>query len=122
MAQASQKITEFPGTSNSLEPIASLPADLLTQEKDPTREIRNLIEELQATARDARRRQRHAEEEHEKLRGKMLDLEEQLDSGAHNSTQMKALIRERDMLLEQQAQYGPVISDLKLRIKGFEFL
>ena len=120
MAQASNKITEFPGTSNALEPIASLPADLVTQELDPTREIRNLIEELQATARDARRRQRQAEEEYEKLRGKLLDLQEQLDSGAHSGAQLKALVRERDMLLEQQSQYGPVISDLKQRLKGLE--
>ena len=120
MAQASQKITEFPGTGDAMEPIASLPADLLTQDQDPTQEIRNLIEELQNTARDARRRQRQAEEEREQLRSKVLDLQEQMDSGAHNSAQAKALIRERDMLLAQQSQYGPVISDLKLRLKSAE--
>ena len=62
MAKVSHKITEFPGSSDALEPIASLPPNLLTQDQDPTREIRNLIEELQNTAREARRRQRQAEE------------------------------------------------------------
>ena len=120
MAKVSHKITEFPGSSDALEPIASLPPNLLTQDQDPTREIRNLIEELQNTAREARRRQRQAEEEREQLRGEVLDLQEQLDSGTHHSAQAKALIRERDVLLAQQSQYGPVISDLKQRLKSAE--
>lgn len=103
-----------------MDPIASLPESLLTQDQDPTQEIRTLIEELQNTARDARRRQRQAEEEREQLRAKVLDLQERLDSGTHESAQAKALIRERDMLLAQQSQYGPVISDLKHRIKTAE--
>ena len=120
MAHASHKITEFPGTSDAMDPIASLPESLLTQDQDPTQEIRTLIEELQNTARDARRRQRQAEEEREQLRAKVLDLQERLDCGTHDSAQAKALIRERDMLLAQQSQYGPVISDLKHRIKTAE--
>ena len=120
MVQASKKITEFPGHSDAIEPIASLPVNLLTQDQDPTQEIRNLIEELQNTARDARRRQRQAEEEREQLRSKVLDLQEQIDSGAHHGAQAKALLRERDVLLAQQSQYGPVISDLKLRLKTAE--
>ena len=120
MAQASHKITEFPGVTDALDPIAALPLDLLTQDSDPTREIRSLIEELQSTAREARRLQRQAEEEREQLRGKLLDLEEQHNSDANNNTQIKALTRERDMLLAQQSQYGPVISDLKQRCKTAE--
>lgn len=120
MSHASHKITEFPGSSDAMDPIASLPESLLTQDQDPTQEIRTLIEELQNTARDARRRQRQAEEEREQLRAKVLDLQERLDSGTHESAQAKALIRERDMLLAQQSQYGPVISDLKHRIKTAE--
>jgi CheY-like chemotaxis protein len=120
MAQASHKITEFPGISDALEPIAALPADFLTQDRDPTREIRNLIDELQNTAREARRRQRQAEEEREQMRGKLLDMQEQIDSGEHHNSQIKGLVRERDMLLSQQSQYGPVISDLKQRLKATE--
>jgi CheY-like chemotaxis protein len=119
MAQASHKITEFPGINDAAEPIASLPEGYLTQDRDPTREIRDLIEELQATAREARRRQRQAEEERERLRSELLDLQEQADSAATNP-QLKALIRERDMLLGQQSQYGPVIADLKQQIRSFE--
>ncbi len=120
MAKASQKITEFPGMADLPDPVAALPADFLSQGRDPTREIGNLIETLQATARDARRRQRQAEEECEQLRSQMLDLEERLESSPKDNGQMKSLIRERDMLVEQQAQYGPAISDLKQRLKRAE--
>ena len=120
MAKASQKITEFPGMADLPDPVAALPADFLSQGRDPTREIGNLIETLQATARDARRRQRQAEEECEQLRTQMLDLEERIESSPKDSGQMKSLIRERDMLVEQQAQYGPAISDLKQRLKRAE--
>ena len=120
MAKASQKITEFPGMADLPDPVAALPADFLSQGRDPTREIGNLIETLQNTARDARRRQRQAEEECEQLRSQMLDLEERLESSPKDNGQMKSLIRERDMLVEQQAQYGPAISDLKQRLKRAE--
>ena len=120
MAKASQKITEFPGMADLPDPVAALPADFLSQGRDPTREIGNLIETLQNTARDARRRQRQAEEECEQLRSQMLDLEERIESSPKDSGQMKSLIRERDMLVEQQAQYGPAISDLKQRLKRAE--
>ncbi len=120
MSKASQKITEFPGMADLPDPVAALPADFLSQGRDPTREIRNLIETLQTTARDARRRQRQAEEECEQLRSQMLDLEERLESSPKDNGQMKSLIRERDMLVEQQAQYGPAISDLKQRLKRAE--
>ena len=120
MAKASQKITEFPGMADLPDPVAALPADFLSQGRDPTREIGNLIETLQATARDARRRQRQAEEECEQLRTQMLDLEERIESSPKDNGQMKSLIRERDMLVEQQAQYGPAISDLKQRLKRAE--
>jgi CheY-like chemotaxis protein/chromosome segregation ATPase len=120
MAKASQKITEFPGMADLPDPVAALPADFLSQGRDPTREIGNLIETLQNTARDARRRQRQAEEECEQLRTQMLDLEERIESSPKDNGQMKSLIRERDMLVEQQAQYGPAISDLKQRLKRAE--
>ncbi|GDX08547.1 hypothetical protein LBMAG57_03180 [Verrucomicrobiota bacterium] len=120
MSKASQKITEFPGMADLPDPVAALPADFLSQGRDPTREIGNLIETLQTTARDARRRQRQAEEECEQLRSQMLDLEDRIESSPKDNGQMKSLIRERDMLVEQQAQYSPAISDLKQRLKRAE--
>ena len=120
MANASQKITEFPGMADLPDPVAALPADFLSQGRDPTREIRNLIDSLQAATRDSRRRQRQAEEECEQLRSQVLDLEERLESSPKDGGQMKSLIRERDMLVEQQSQYGPTISDLKQRLKRAE--
>ena len=120
MATASHKITDFPGAGTPSEPTAGLPAEFSTPERDPSREIRNLIEELQGTVREARRQQRHAEEESGQLRSRLLDLEEKPGGGTFSSSQMKELIRERDMLAEQQAQYGPAISDLKQRLRQAE--
>jgi CheY-like chemotaxis protein len=97
--------------------MASIPEALLNQERDPTREIRNLIDDLQNTAHEARRRQRLAEEEREKLRDRVFELEVKLESESNNDNRVKALIRERDLLSEQQAQYGPVIADLNKKVK-----
>lgn len=118
MAQASHKITEFPVADSAVQ--THLNAESPAADRDASRELRNMIEELQNTAREARRQQRQAEEEREQMRGRLLDLQERMDSGAHGNAQIKALIRERDMLLEQQAQYGPVIADLKQRLKASE--
>ena len=120
MSTASHKITDFPGAGTALETTAALPAEFSTPDRDPSREIRNLIEELQGTAREARRRQRQAEEESEKLRSRLLELEEKPGGGTAGSSQMKELLRERDMLAEQQAQYGPAIAELKQRMKHAE--
>ena len=120
MAPASNKITEFPGSGDAQEHVSSLPADFLTQGRDPTREIRNLIDELQAKARESRRHQRQAEEERDELRGRLLDLQEKLDSESHQNGKFKALVRERDKLLAEQSQSGPVIADLKQRLKRHE--
>ncbi len=119
MAKASEKITEFPGPASHPDPISALPSDFLPR-GDASAEIRNRLEELQSAARESRRRQRQAEEERELLRSQVAELEDKLDSSAQGSTEMKTLIRERDMLLEQQAQYGPTISDLKQRVKRAE--
>ena len=117
MATVSQKITEFPGVPDALDRIAALPDGFLTKDRDPTREIRNLIDELQSAARESRRLQRQAEEERERLRGELLDLREDLGSDTLRKAQIQTLTRDRDMLLGQQSQQDRAISDLKQRLK-----
>ena len=117
MPLASNKITEFPGVSDVQEPIAALPAGFLNQDRDPTREIRNLIDELQDSVRGSRRRQQQAEMENEQLRAKVLDLQDKPGMPSPATAQLEALTRERDTLIELQAQFTPVISDLKQRLK-----
>ena len=117
MAQATNKITEFPGIADAAKPIAALPAGFLTQDRDPTREIRNLIDELQSTAGESRRRQQLAEEERDQLRGKLLALQQKLDSAPQQAAQIKTLTRERDTLIEQQSLHGRAITELKQRLK-----
>jgi len=120
MAEATNKITPFPGHSDSHEPIASLPESLLGHDRDPTHEIRTFIENLQNAAREARRRQRHAEEEREQFRNRLAELPTTTQSDPANDSRVRTLTRERDMLLGQQSQYGPVISDLNKRLKEVE--
>jgi hypothetical protein len=65
MAQLSAKISSFPVSDDNPRSTALVvtSGNLLSEDRDPTRELRNLIEQLQDAARDARARQRMAEEE-----------------------------------------------------------
>jgi CheY-like chemotaxis protein len=120
MAHASTKITDFPRDIEGSTPVEPIRPGLLTEDRDPTREIRNLIERLQETAREARRRQRAAELECESLRLKLEEIDDRAKSPPVSEAKIKALIKERDMLLEQQSQYGPLISELKQKVRSFE--
>ena len=116
MAHTTNRITHFPGSGDPIEPLAPVPSELPGRDRDPTREIRDMLDDLQAAARDARRRQRQAEEECEQLRERVAELERRIESGVTDDTKLRALTRERDLLAEQQAQYGPVIADLKHKL------
>ncbi|MEQ1851680.1 MAG: hypothetical protein ABMA01_08825, partial [Chthoniobacteraceae bacterium] len=65
--------------------------------------------------REARRNQRIAEDECDRLRSRLSEA-----TGGDAGVDSKALTRERDMLREQQAQYGPVIAELKAKLKAAE--
>ena len=117
MPTASEKITEFPKPADRPSPLSSIPAHLVTEERDPAREIRNLIEQLQETALEARRNQRKAEEESDQMRRRLSEIENHRSATRPEDPHVKALTHERDVLLQQQNQYGPVIADLKHKLK-----
>ena len=100
MPIASEKITEFPKQADRPSPLAPIPAHLVTEERDPAREIRNLIEQLQESTLEARRHQRKAEEECDQMRRKLLDIENHAGP-SHDDPQLKTLTHERDVLLQQ---------------------
>ena len=77
-----------------------------------------MIEQLQETATEAQQRQHKAEEERDHLRRRLSEIERQLDHTRAFESQVKELAREKDMLLKQQNQYGPLITDLKQKIKA----
>ena len=120
MPIASEKITEFPKQAERPSPLAAIPAHLVTEERDPAREIRNLIEQLQETALEARRHQRKAEEESDQMRRRLSEIENHRGAARPDDPNLKALIHERDVLLQQQNQYGPVIAELKHKLKSAE--
>jgi chromosome segregation ATPase len=115
MAYISRKITEFPATPERPSEPPSDPANYEDDSQAGAAGGRGAVVELEAALREARRNQRLAEDECDRLRRKLSELAEE---GA--SVDVKTLMRERDMLREQQSQYGPVISDLKVRLKAAE--
>lgn len=115
MAHISQKITEFPARADRHPPQAGAPADFKEGDRGASRGGRSPIEELEAAVREARRNQRLAEDECDRLRSRLSEA-----TGGDADVDLKALLRERDMLREQQAQYGPVIADLKAKLKAAE--
>src|SRR6188768_206041 len=71
MSQPNPKYSDFDFASKRERrgpaPITNLPVNALTGDIDPTQEIRNLINELQAAARDAKSRTGVAEQERDDL-------------------------------------------------------
>lgn len=117
MAKASHKITDFPASTSGIDPALGIPAGMYSQDRDPTREIRSLMDELQGSVQDSKRLQRMAEEERDHLRAEVCSLQERLFADPKQNADLKAVTRERDMLLEQQAQYGPAIAELKAQLR-----
>lgn len=120
MAHASNKITDFPGRPDAPSSIAPIPEGLLTEDQDPTGKIRDLIEQLQEAAHEARIHRRAAEGECDRLRLELEANTKRAKPAPAGEPNVKALIKERDMLIEQQSQYGPVISELKQKLKTLE--
>lgn len=120
MPIASEKITEFPKQADRPGPLTAIPAHLVTEERDPAREIRNLIEQLQETALEARRHQRKAEEESDQMRRRLSEIENQRSAARSEDPRVRTLTHERDVLLQQQNQYGPVIAEVKQKLKSAE--
>lgn len=84
-------------------PIINLPINSLSESTDPTQEIRNLLEELQKTARDARGQARGAEaerDEMERQRDEAIAKIEQLRANERelrsHFTEVSSILRERD--------------------------
>jgi CheY-like chemotaxis protein len=115
MAQISHKITDFPTRPDRHPSKGAGPEHLEDDVRDPARDSRSPIEELEAAVREARRSQRLAEDECDRLRRRLSEYKDGADD-----VDVKALLRERDMLREQQSQYGPVIAELKVKLKAAE--
>lgn len=122
MAQLSSKISKFPLVESEprlIEPI-HIPDNMLSVDKDPTRELRNLIEELQNAARDARGRQRLAEEERDTAIEQLTHTQLEITAARELRSKITALQQDRDTLAEQQKKYATIVSELKQKLEASE--
>nr|ACO70864.1 response regulator receiver protein [uncultured Verrucomicrobiota bacterium] len=88
-------------------PITNLPVNALTGDTDPTQEIRNLINELQAAARDAKSRAGLVEQERDDLAtqlenamAQLSELREKEREFRQQFVEISSLLKDRDAALE----------------------
>jgi CheY-like chemotaxis protein/chromosome segregation ATPase len=94
-------------------PITNLPVNAISEESDPTLEIRTLIEQLQQTARDARTQARACETERDAMAVNLARAEQQIEALRENERELRshfvevtALIKERDAAIEESEKRG----------------
>ena len=104
--------------------IASLPEAAMSEESDPTLEIRSLIEQLQKTARDARAHARTAEQERDAMAhqfaraGQQIEVlrETELDLRSH-FVEVTSLIQERDAAVETGERRRRELAEAALKLE-----
>jgi CheY-like chemotaxis protein/chromosome segregation ATPase len=99
-------------------PITSLPVNAITQDVDPTAEIRNLIEQLQQTSRDARAELRTAEQDRDAVALELTRAQQQVESLRTTERELRShfvevtsLIQERDAALDEAEERGKALAD-----------
>ncbi len=99
-------------------PITNLPVNAISEESDPTLEIRTLIEQLQQTARDAREQTRGAEQERDALALEMARAQQQIEALRINERELRShfvevtsLIAERDAALDESERRGQALAE-----------
>jgi uncharacterized coiled-coil DUF342 family protein len=104
-------------------PISSVPGPGLSGEADPTQEIRQLINQLQASARESRERVAAVERERDlfrdqldEARAQLLEIKSRDEESRARFVEVTAVIRERDELLESLDQHQKSIAELQRRM------
>ena len=106
-------------------PITTLPVNALSEEADPTLEIRTLIEQLQQTARDARAQTRAVEQEKGAVAKQLARAEEEIELLRENERDLRshfvevtALIKERDAALAESASRAQALAEAARKLEG----
>ena len=109
--------------SPSEPPITCLPVNALINDTDPTRDIRALIEQLNATARDACAQVQAAEREKESLAGQLEKALAELHTARNREAdfqsrfvEITSLISERDAALAAGERYVQTIGEMQKRL------
>jgi len=106
-------------------PITNLPVNAISEDIDPTLEIRTLIEQLQQTAREARAQAHGVEEERDELHQKLGLAKQQIDTLKATERELRShfvevtsLIRERDMAQDESERRGMALSDSQKKFEA----
>jgi CheY-like chemotaxis protein/myosin heavy subunit len=128
MSQNPQKHSDYSDYIPKIErrvplPITNLPVNALTDDLDPTREIRTLIEQLQQVSRDARTHARSAQQEKEDLAAQLEDALLQIEQLRIKERESRAqfveitsLIHERDAALEEAERHRQAASEFQHKL------
>ena len=99
-------------------PITHLPVNAISEEADPTFEIRTLIEQLQQASRDARVQARAFEKERDQLALDLVRAQQQIEALRLTERELRshfvevtALIHERDTALLESDRRGRALSE-----------
>src|ERR1700749_3482770 len=112
--------TEFPPKKERRTPlpVTNLPVNAISEEADPTLEIRTLIEQLQQTARDARGQAHTAEQERDEMSRELVRAQQQIEALRTTERELRShfveitsLIQERDAAKEEAERRGAALSE-----------
>ncbi len=128
MSQPNPKYSDFEFASKRERrgpaPITNLPVNALTGDTDPTQEIRNLINELQAAARDAKSRATLVEQERDDLANQLeaamtqlADLREKEREFRQQFVEISSLLRERDAAVEAAERNGRRVQEAERKLE-----
>ncbi len=99
-------------------PITNLPVNAISEENDPTLEIRTLIEQLQQTARESREQSRAAEQERDALALDLARAQQQIEALRTNERELRShfvevtsLIEERDHAIVEAERRGQALAE-----------
>lgn len=121
MAQPNSNFSDqnYPGSSRERRapsPITHLPIKGLSDDIDPTREIRTLIDQLQQSAKDARSQVRTAEAERDDMAAQADHFRQQNEELRARFIEITSIIRERDAALEEVDRMSRMLTDTQLRL------
>ena len=125
-----QKLSDYTDFLPKLErrtplPITNLPVNAISEEVDPTLEIRTLIEQLQQTARDARTQAHAVERDKEELEQKLALARQQIEVLRATERELRShfvevtsLIRERDEAHDESERRAMALADSQKKLEA----
>lgn len=100
-------------------PITNLPVNAISQDADPTLEIRTLIEQLQQTARDSRNQLNAAEQERDEHARELARAHQQIEALRETERELRShfveitsLIQERDAAIEESDRRAKALAEV----------